>query len=379
MSLRERAFQQLDPLGALTGRPVSIAAGVGIPLFAAVMTAANHADVVRPVAALLALVAIGAAGVVLTVASDPLRAPFRRRTQLVVTGLAMLAWALSALSTWGANRFLRDDWGPIAVGLILLALSQYRPPVEIAATGGAAALLMGVVALPQAHMFVTPVQPLLYSVVTMTPVLALSLASAAFGQQLVEALDHWQQRARRAVDAVADVNTGWIARSVQQDRVTILNRDIIPFFSDVLQRDDLTAADRERARGIAAAIRAIMVAEADRTWLDLTVEQTIGAGVPVEDPARLASTMARDQRTCLRALLVALGQNPAFERDDFRITLDGSGRTAHVTLLATLATGEGAARSELAPFIAVLRVVFRDVKVESFPPALALRFSYEHR
>jgi len=36
-------------------------------------------------------------------------------------------------------------------------------------------------------------------------------------------------------------------------------------------------------------------------------------------------------------------------------------------------------RGQIAPYLAVIRVVFSDVKVEFSSPTLALRFSYEQR
>lgn len=379
MTTIERAFQQLDPLGALAGRPVSLFAAVGIPVFALVMTIDHHVDVADWSLAVLSLMAIAASGAALAIASSPLRAPFTVRAHILVSGLACLSWALSVASTWGANRFVRDDWAPIAVGLVLLSLSQYRPPKEIASTGVVLALIMGVVALPQADTLVTPASPIAIAIVTMTPVLALSLASAAFGQLLVDALVRWQRRARLAVNAVGDVNTGWIARSVQQDRVTILNKDIVPFLSEVLQKEEVTDEDRARAREIAGTIRSIMVAEADRTWLDLTANQIVGDESAVVDPHRLATLMSTDQRTALRALLVALTRHAGFSREGFGVGIRTDGTTCQAVVAATVAGGEGAVRTDIAPFLAVLRIVFRDVRVEFSGASLALRFSYEHR
>ena len=379
MTTIERAFQQLDPLGALAGRPISLFAAIGIPIFALVMTIDHHVDVADWSLAVLSLMAIAACGAALAIASSPLHAPFSVRAHILVSGLACLSWALSVASTWGTNRFVRDDWAPIAVGLVLLSLSQYRPPKEIASTGVVLALIMGVVALPQADTLATPASPIAIAIVTMTPVLALSLASAAFGQLLVDALVRWQRRARLAVKAVGDVNTGWIVRSVQQDRVTILNRDIVPFLSGVVHKEHVTDEDRERAREISGAIRSIMVAEADRTWLDLTAAQVVGDETAVVDPHRLATLMSTDQRTALRALLVTLTRHAGFTREGFGVGIQTDGTTCHALVVAFIVGGEGMVRTDIAPFLAVLRIVFRDVRVEFSGATLALRFSYEHR
>lgn len=379
MSTVNRAFQQLDPLGALTGRPVTLGAAFGIPTFAAVMTWFNRYDVDNWMLAALALVAIIACGAVLARASSPLHAPFTRRMHVVVTGLAVLAYLLAAASMWQSNQFVRDDWGPIAIGLVLLSLSQFRPPKEIASTGLVIALLAGVFTLAQAHSFTTVAAPIVFSVVTMTPILALSLASAAFGRLLIDGLDRWRRRARRAVSAFSDQNSDWIARSVQQDRVTILNQDVVPFFAEVQRAGAITEADRQRARQISDAVRAIMVAEADRSWLDTIVAQTVGENAVVADPARLAIGMSTEQRTALRAILVALTGHAAFVPEDFSLMLDAKNGSCRSRLVVTLNTIDSVVRSEFGPYFAVMRIVFSELKVEFSHATLTLRFSYDQR
>lgn len=379
MSTVNRAFQQLDPLGALTGRPVTIAASVGIPAFAVVMTWFNRHDVDNWMLAALALVAITACGATLAWASSPLHAPFTVRMHTVVTGLAVAAYVLAAASMWQSNRFVRDDWGPIAIGLVLLSLSQFRPPKEIASTGLVIALFAGVFTLAQAHSFTTGVSPIAYSVVTMTPILALSLASAAFGRLLIDGLNRWRQRAKRAASTFSDQNSGWIARSVQQDRVTILNQDVVPFFAEVQRTGVITEASRVRAREISDAVRAIMVAEADRTWLDIIVDQCVGDTVQVNDPARLAFRMSTEQRTAVRAILVALTGHAAFLPEDFALTIDEKGDTCRARLVLTMNTIDSVVRSEFAPYFAVMRIVFSELKVEFSHATLTLRFSYDQR
>ena len=379
MSTVNRAFQELDPLGALTGRPVTIAAAIGIPAFAAVMTWFNRLDVDNWMLAALALLAITGCGAALAWASSPLHAPFSLRMHIVVTGLAVAAYVLSAASMWQSNQFVRDDWGPIAIGLVLLSLSQFRPPKEITSTGLVIALFAGVFTLAQAHAFATGVAPIVFSIVTMTPILALSLASAAFGRLLINGLDRWRRRARRAVSAFSDQNSDWIARSVQQDRVTILNQDVVPFFAEVQRAGVITEADRVRAREISDAVRAIMVAEADRSWLDIIVSQSVGEQAVVADPERRATWMTTEQRTAVRALIVALTGHAGFLAEDFSLIIDSKGDTCRARLVVTMNTIDSVIRSEFAPYFAVMRIVFSELKVEFSHATLTLRFSYDQR
>ena len=379
MTSIERAFQQLDPLGTLTSRPITMTAAVVIPTYAAVFTWFNRFDVDSWPLAVAALLAIAATGFVLVRASNPLRAPFTLVMHSVASGLASLAYLLSALSMWQSNSFIRDDWGPVAIGLVLLSLSQYRPPKEIASTGLALALLVGVVSLAQAPSFVTPVASINYAIVAMAPVLSLSLASAAFGQLLITGIEAWRRRSQRAASVFSTENSSWIARSVQQDRVTILNQDVVPFFAEVLQRGTIAEADRDRAREISDAIRAIMVAEADRTWLDIIVEQCLGPSALVRDPWRRASAMGTDQRTAVRAIIVALTGHPAFHAEGFDLEIEADGTECRAILSAGLTGADGAIRSEFAPYFAVMRIVFSGLRVEFSDSALTVRFSYEQR
>ncbi len=373
----ERAFQQLDPLGTLVGRPMTYLTAAGIPVYASVMTWFNRYDINSPVLAVLALALAVVTSALLVYGTSPLRAPFTLRMHSLVSGAAGLAYIASAASTWGTNAYVRDDWGPVVIGLALLALSQYRPPKEIASTGLALALFAGVLTLAQGRFFVTQTPDITFALVAMLPILALSLSSATFGRTLIRGLESWRRRASQAAVSYASSNTDWIARSVQQDRVTILNQEVVPFFAEVLQHDSITADDRERARRISDAIRVVMVAEADRTWLDTIIEQV--AGHATDDPLRLAIAMSTDQRTAIRAAIIGIAGHPAFSAKGFRLEIRGADGTCTVALSARLETAENVLRGQIAPFLAVIRIVFSDVKVEFAEATLALRFSYEQR
>jgi len=373
----ERAFQQLDPLGTLIGRPVTYFAAIAIPVYASMMTWFNRFDIDYPLLAVLALAVVAITSATLVYGSSPLRAPFSLRLHVLVTGAASLAYVLSALSMWHSNAYVRDDWGPVVIGIALLSLSQYRPPKEIASTGLAIALFAGVFALLQSPSFVTATPPIAFALVTMMPILAMSLASATFARFLIEGLVRWRRRAKRAVSSFATENTSWIARSVQQDRVTILNQEVVPFFAEVLQRGIISEKDRQRARRISDAIRAVMVAEADRTWLDSIVEQI--SGHSADDPQQLAIFMTTDQRTAIRAAIFGIAGHPAFSARGFSLDIRSAGSQSDVTLRATLETAENVLRGQIAPYFAVIRIVFSDVKVDFANATLTLRFSYEQR
>jgi hypothetical protein len=378
VSGRERTPQQVDPLGALSARPVTVLAAVAALVYAGVMTTTTRMEIASPGATAGALVALVAAGVVLVLSASPYRAPFRRRSLVVLSVLSAGAVVLSAVGTAGRDAFVRDDWPPVAVGVLLLALAPYRPGVEIALAGLGVALVVAVVVVVQSPSFVTPVPVTSFVVVAVTPVLALAFAGAAFSRTFTRLVEEWDARASVARSASAEELTESVARSVQQDRVTVLNRDVVPFFTSLVASGTVEEADVERARRIADSLRSTMVAEADRSWLE---HLFAGDGAPVSgvvvDPDRLAPAMTGEHRTAVRALLVALGASDAVRADDVQVVLRERDGRVDGLLSVPVVGGEASVRHALAPWLAVLRVVFGDLQVDPAPPLLTLRFSYD--
>ena len=152
-------------------------------------------------------------------------------------------------------------------------------------------------------------------------------------------LRRWQSRASRAVRALADEHREGITRSVQQDRVTHPEpRRRAVLRGGARTRTQLTDDDRERALEISDTIRRIMVAEVDRSWLDVVVEQASRGALVVDavvDRHRVASAMSTDQRTAMRALLVAILAHPGFVHDAFSIAITDAGSRADGVIRAS--------------------------------------------
>jgi len=380
--IRERTLQQRDPLAALVGRPTSLFAAIGVPFFAAIMISLNAEDIVNPVFALVSLVLTVATGVVYTHASNPMRAPFDRARLLLVVGGALLAHVFGAAAMWGENAFVRDDWGPSVIGLFLLALAPFRPGRDIALAGLISTVVVAGTTVAQVGTFASHAPAYILALVAVSPVVALALGSAAFSSELVSSLERWESRATMSAESLVETRADGIARSVQQDRITILNRDVVPFFSRVAVAHSVSAADRELAASLADEIRAVMVAEANRSWLDGVLDQLGRAGdgsSGIRDHSRLADLMTVDQRTVLRAVLVALHGQPGFAADSLAIELLARGSSCHVVLDAEIDAPDDVLHDLLDPYLAVMQILFRDLQVESVEPALRLRFAYGHR
>ena len=380
--MNRRSPQQVDPLGALSSRPVTALAAVAAVVYATVSTVVTRDEIVMPAAAVGALVALGAAGVVLVLASSPLRAPLTRSAVSGVVVLGSIAAVLAAVASAGHNSMVRDDWASLAVGLLLVGLAPYRPALDLVVAGLVSAAVLTVIVLVESEAFLTDVPVLVFVVVAVTPVLALSLAGASFSAAFTTLVERWIAGASSARQASADEFRSSVARSVQQDRVTILNRDVAPFFGDVVAAGVVTEADVERARRISADLRSTMVAEADRSWLEqvLADPSTRVSGVVV-DVGRAAGRMTAAHRTSLRALLVAFGESDSVRPDTVRIELeqglDTEEERVEARISVATASSESVVRHRLAPYLAVVRIVFDDLQVDPAPPLLTLRFSYD--
>jgi hypothetical protein len=386
MSLRERTRQQLDPAGTLGARVATVVLASGAFLYGLVFTLLSLDQISSPVLAIESLVALGASSATVVIAARPSRAIFSRNAHYLVIALAVLAALLAALAGQGANDLSRDDWAPVAMGLLFVALGPYRPSIEIASIGVLAAIFVGFLILLQAPYFSERAPSVAFVVTGLAPMIAFCFGSAAFSGSIVRSIERWHERADQATDSMASRLHDGIARSVQQNRVTILNRDVLPFFGDMLRRGEVTDADRGRARAIADSIRSLMVAEVDRSWLENVIEQTIDTSEPtrgsagvVQDSERLAFLMTTDQRTALRAIIVALFEAPNFDTEHLAISLRRYRSQKRGILRAAFDTGDHAMKASLAPYLAVMRVVFDSAQAEFTPTGLTIRFSYEQR
>ena len=383
MTRLERPRQQLDPVGTLGSRMLAVVLAVGSFYLGIALTVRSLDQVSNLPLAVLALLWLAAAALTVVMASSQSRAPFTRSAHIVVHLLAVGAVALSAASQWGTNRYIQDDFGPLSLGLLMVAIGPYRPATELATAGSLSAIFVGFLPLLEVPQLGSSVPPVAFVLAGMAPVLALSYASATYSGRLVDALDRWQSRALHSVASRTSRLKDGIARSVQRDRIMILSRDVLPYFSTILGRTTVTAEDRTRAREIAESIRALMVAEADRTWLEVVVaSDAVAGGRPgstVIDPGGRASAMGPDQRTALRALIVAILDEPTFEQDTLTIELDGRAKVCRGAITAYLDAGETFVRSAFAPYFAVMRIVFSSIHVEFQGRALTIGFTYEQR
>ncbi len=132
------------------------------------------------------------------------------------------------------------------------------------------------------------------------------------------------------------------------------------FVREVLERGAVTEQDRERARALAAALRAELIAEAEETWLERLVR---GRPIEVDDADRLAERLSLPQRTALRAMLDALLARPDSGFIAGRVELKAADQGTVAVALRILSTlPEGRRVTFLAPYYVTLQAAVDDIR-----------------
>ena len=354
--------QQLDPIGGITARLIVIVSGVIAVAVAIGMTLMNTAQVSNPALAIVAIVVLALTVAYYIRASSPFHAPLRFGSHVVICLGALIATAIEAASQWGTNAYVRDDWGPIAMAIVVISLGVYRGHLEIlACTIGSSFIIGGIaVAIADSGSTVTPV-PVAVLVVTMViPVLGSGFASASFSRTLVRILLAW----RNSVDA--QVAASGEAAVAPAGHLAFLNTTVIPFLDRVVTTGQLREGDGARARRLAQELRVLMVMDAEQSWLTGVVDR-------FDDPARVAGELNSAQRGCLRALIAHVQSSDSFAPRTVRVRLGlENGHPAGVLEVDTISGATP--RAQVGPYIAVARHVFAHADAVFTPGGFALTF-----
>lgn len=372
MSARERTVQRLDPIGTLGAMPLVILIGAVIVVYSIYSTVQQSDQILRPSAAGAAEALIIATAAFFVYSARPARAPLGAGAHAVIVVAALTASSLFTASTWWDNRLLQDDWGQVTVALLLLGLALFRPAWEIVVSAAASAVVLGATAMAEFPFLEVRNSPWVYALVVAAPVVILACAGAAYAQVMIAALVSWQQQLRESARRLEPEVRATAARILQQEQATLLNREAVPFLTELLRRGELTPADSERARQIADTLRGHARAEADGGW----IRQVLGDGDRVRDPRALSEAMDDGQRAALTAYLDALRGLPGgLER---RVTIDfaeSSGR-ALCAVGAQAPSRPRLLRRQLIPYLAVFRQVADGAVLRARGDRILLRFEY---
>ncbi len=384
MKPRDVTALQLDPLGTVVSRHLSwLAAATALVLGVAQAVIGVSLGGQVTVAWAAAFAIAGSAAVVISAGRQWFTRTIRT-AQLWIVLLGGLGVALSHLSIWGLDPALVPSLTPAAFGLLILGLAPFSSTRQLIGISALGAILIGLLADVQAYAAASVDPPIVFAVIAASAVLGPGIASAVGSTLATTTLRSWQSLAIVASREHALQMRDGIARSVQQERVTLLNLRVLPLLTDLLEQGEVTEAVQEHARAMADRLRAAMVAEAERSWLDTLVEQIVGSLVEehertvvrVADPEHRADLMAATQRTALRAYVEALTRLEAFRPEGFRIDFQRKGEADLVTVAARLDPSVQRGHGRLDPFVAVMKSTFPQSTIKFTPNSVVMRFRY---
>lgn len=380
LSASEITLERLDPLSAAAARPVTTGAAIlalAIPLIA---VATRWSEIVAPAWLVVSLLALIAAVWLMLDRSRVSRPVWRAPSAQTLQLLLIVMTVTSVLSTLGANQVVRDDWAPLVTGIVLIALTPYRPAREIALWAVVHTLVCAMLGMLQAPWAVTDVPTLTYAVTGSLPVAVLGFAAAAYARSLNGSIVRWQQRAWAAAEATAVDQRSSVARSVQQQRITTLNLEAVPYLSRVVDADELTDDDREEARRLARTIRALLVADVERGWAETLLEDLVvrhprlNIVARADDPDDVGSAATLEQRTLLRAIgELSIRRLTATELD---LRLRSHEGRLQVQWLISTPKPTADALHELRGVIELVRGVTERSSAARLPGRIALEFEY---
>lgn len=356
--------QEADPIGGVTAAPIVVIGAAFAFVASIALTIVHWHEVGSPLAAVLGIALVGAAGLTAAISAAPAFAPFTADRLWLVVALAVGGAIAEYVSTIGADRYLYDDYGPISIGMLILAVAPYCTWVSLLLAGllAAAVLSILVVGSAAATMNTVPIGALI--AVNSAAVLALSAAAAGYSYAIVDETLAWQREANRAaLQRDAELRQG-IARSVQQSRISVLGREVLPFLAGVMTADRISVADADRARELAEALRRALKAGMESTWLDdlaATLRSSRSISVVIDDAEGAATALDDDQRSALTALVVWLGESDRSSAITVRIAHEPT------RLQIVIVAEHGSAppsRRELDRFAAVARAVAMRAEVD---------------
>jgi hypothetical protein len=358
MSGRMRLTQQeADPIGGITAAPIVVVGAVLAFGTAVVLTWVHWHEVNSPLAAVLAVILVGAGGAAAAISALPARAPFTAERLWLVVTLAVGAAITEYVSTVGANRYLYDDFGPLVIGMLILSVAPFCTWLSLLLAGTLSAAVLSILAVGASDYTASaaPVGSLI--IVSAAPVIAMSAAAAAYSYTIVAETLAWQREANRAaLQRDAELRAG-IARSVQQGRVSVLGREVLPFLAGVMTADRISVADADRARELAEALRGALRAGIESTWLDdlgANIRMSRSVDTVIDDSTGAAADLGGDQRSALTALISWLGD--AARSRSIRVTITTDGSRGRINIVADPGDTPPT-RRELERFVAVARAV----------------------
>lgn len=376
--MRRRSLQRGDPIGALAASTLTSFAAIGIVLLALVGAATSLPAARHPLGVVAAVGLFVVSAVLLEMKAARVNGALDRATSLGVGGCGVLAMLVGVVAV-GDIQMANNAWAGYPLSVLLLALVPYRPTIEMVVVSllAAAIAALAITVIAPAGIFGLPGYRQIAMVLSIA---ALPLGGVAFTSHVLSFLEHSRRGLLASATSEARSQESAITRAVQQTRVSVLNREVVPFFADIAARGRVEPDDRERARALSESIRSLMLADIDRSWLAQFFAERRGGGPPgaayrLRDPDAVAHRMDLDQRAALRALVASLQLTEGEGSVDCSIDLADQGDVVEAMLTARLGLPSRVARPALAPYLAVMGAAFSDVRFDTRADTLTLRFS----
>lgn len=304
------------------------------------------------------------------VATRPHRGPLREPVAWAAIGLVLVALGLSAAGYGGSVFRIELWWAPVSVSLMLIALTPFSTGLQLARYGVvsfAAAALAALSLAAQAELGWP--MPVAVFLVVLQIVLA-AVGCIVFVSVVTRLFETWNERPLGVDGESGDPGDRERAVEASASGIALIDRvdaDMsarlaapLRFVREVLERGAVTEQDRERARALAAALRAELIAEAEETWLERLVR---GRPIEVDDADRLAERLSLPQRTALRAMLDALLARPDSGFIAGRVELKAADQGTVAVALRILSTlPEGRRVTFLAPYYVTLQAAVDDIR-----------------
>lgn len=364
MKPRERTMQQLDPLGSAGSRDSAVVITLATWTYVSLGTVIDFPNAQNLPFLVIALVLMSAACVVNLIASSPSHAPYSRAMFSLMLFLAIAGAAFQLAAVHGRDMSLANDWGPLSLALLLASASVFRPRRDQYFAGIFSVLSLGGILAIEAIQL-EPTFGIAFFVVTgISPIVIIVMGQASYTGKATRTMVTW----RRSFEDVPSGNEArGVVNSVGQQLSKEFRADVDPLLVGILQRDLITPADIESARIVAADVRQRLMELSHQSWLART-------GTTVIDPNLLVASFDDSARTALTAFVQGLDRLGISEPTVWTSKNTKGGIDCE---LSSKITHDGLRlRSDLAPYLRVMYVVFDDVRVTYTKTEVRLKFHY---
>lgn len=340
----------LDPLGSVTASRFAIMVGAVSLLCALGLTLATTAQISSWPLAVLAVVVLAAGYVWLVLRAFADGVGLTTGEAAVGYCLVAVSAVLSSISQLGSNVHIRDDWGLMAVGLVLVALAPFRSPRELVGyTVVSVSLATGLAVVSSltglASVDVVPSVPIV--LIGVAPAVGFGAGSVAYARTLATRL----YEETRAQEATRLTSTAAARRAYAADDVIggigALREKVVPLLARLDRAGAIEAEDVRRAGELADAFSLSLVEPRAPEPLSIHVGS-------LHDPDARLIALPENARAALRAFLVATAVSAHGTREGIRLQADAAAGDAVVVVRSP---DPRALRAEMMPYIRLMKLV----------------------